>query len=110
MSKKAEKITQKARKCATKWRGYWQKNITQYHEMTNFVLGDQWTDDENTMLKTYKKVPLQFNKLPTMVNSMLGEQQQNTPQLQVVPMENCDEEVAKLHELIVKDIMFSGNA
>jgi hypothetical protein len=44
-----------------------------------------------------------------MSNSLLGEQQQNTPQLQVVPMTNCDDEVAHLRELITKDIMFNNN-
>ena len=110
MVKKAEKITQKARQAAEKWRQYFQVNIDQYHAFTEFVLGSQWTDDESNMLQTYKKIPLQFNKLATLVNSLLGEQQQNTPQLQVVPMENCDEETANIRELITKDIMFCGGA
>jgi len=107
MAKKAPKIAQKARQAAEKWREYFQININEYHRMHDFILGRQWTDDEEDMLKTYKKVPLISNKLATLANSLLGEQQQNTPQLQVVPMENCDEEVAKLRELIVKDLMFS---
>lgn len=110
MVRKATSITQEARKAFERWRGYWQANINQYHYMHEFVLGQQWNEEEAEMLKTYKKIPLQFNKLGTLVNTMLGEQQQNTPQLQVVPMEDCDPEVARLRELIVKDIMFSGNA
>lgn len=110
MVKKAERITKQARVAAEKWRQYWQENINQYHIMHEFVLGEQWTDEESDMLKTYKKIPLQFNKLATLINTLLGEQQQNTPQLQVVPMENCDEQTAEIRELIVKDIMFSGGA
>jgi hypothetical protein len=110
MAKKAPKIAQKARQAAEKWREYFQVNINEYHRMHEFILGRQWTDDEEDMLKTYKKVPLVSNKLATLANSLLGEQQQNTPQLQVVPMTNCDEEVAKLRELVVKDLMFSTNS
>lgn len=108
MVRKAEKIAHNARIACEKWREYFKYNIDLYHEMHTFVLGQQWTDDEEEMLKTFKKVPLVANKLATMANILLGEQQQNTPQLQVVPMTNCDEETANLRELIVKDIMFSN--
>lgn len=110
MVRKAEKLAQSARLACEKWREYFKFNIDQYHEMHTFVLGQQWTDDEEEMLKTFRKVPLQSNKLATMANTLLGEQQQNTPQLEVVPMSNCDEQTAQLRELIVKDIMFSTPA
>lgn len=110
MVKKAERIAHRARQAADKWRQYFQPNIDQYHNIHEFVLGQQWTDDESEMLKTYKKIPLQFNKLATLINTLLGEQQQNTPQLQVVPMENCDEQTAQIRELITKDIMFNSGA
>lgn len=110
MARYNEKIAKQARQACEKWRGYFKFNIDQYHEMHTFVLGQQWTDDEeDDMVKTFRKVPLSSNKLATMSNSLLGEQQQNTPQLQVVPMANCDEEVAHLRELITKDIMFNNN-
>jgi hypothetical protein len=111
MVKKAEKIAHEARLACEKWREDFKYNIDQYHEMHHFVLGNQWTDDEeDDMIKTYRKVPMVANKLGSMANSLLGEQQQNTPQLQVVPMTNCDEQTAHLRELIVKDIMFSTDA
>ncbi len=110
MAKFNEKVAKQARVACEKWRGYFKQNIDQYHEMHTFVLGQQWTaDEEDDMVKTFRKVPLVSNKLATMSNSLLGEQQQNTPQLQVVPMTNCDEEVAHVRELITKDIMFSNN-
>lgn len=110
MVKKAVRVAKRARIAAEKWRQYWQYNINNYHQMHEFVLGKQWEDEEQNMLKTYKKVPLTFNKLGTLANNLLGEQQQNTPQLQVIPMENCDEETAHLRELIVKDLIFSSGA
>ncbi len=110
MARKAPKLARSARIACEKWREYFKYNIDLYHEMHTFVLGQQWTDDEEDMLKTFRKVPLVSNKLATMANSLMGEQQQNTPQLQVVPMDNCDEETAHLRELITKDIMFSDHA
>ncbi len=111
MARQNEKIARQARIACEKWRGYFKQNIDLYHLMHNFVLGQQWSDEEeDDMIKTYRKVPLTANKLGTMSNSLLGEQQQNTPQLQVVPMTGCDEKVASLREIITKDIVFSGNA
>lgn len=111
MARQNEKVARQARIACEKWRGYFKQNIDLYHLMHNFVLGQQWSDEEeDDMIKTYRKVPLTANKLGTMSNSLLGEQQQNTPQLQVVPMTGCDEKVASLREIITKDIVFSGNA
>ncbi len=110
MARKAEKLAREARVACEKWRQYFKDNIDEYHRLHNFVLGRQWEDDEEEMLKTYNKVPLQFNKLATMINSLLGEQQQNTPQLEVVPLSNCDEETASIRQMLVKDIMLSEDA
>lgn len=111
MAKQNEKVARSARIACEKWRAYFKQNIDLYHTMHNFVLGQQWTaDEEDDMLKTFRKVALSANKLGTMANSLLGEQQQNTPQLQVVPMTGCDEETAHLREIIIKDIMFSSGA
>lgn len=110
MAKFSETMARQARIACEKWRGNFKRNIDEYHIMHTFILGQQWTqDEEDDMIKTFRKVPMTANKLGTMSNSLLGEQQQNTPQLQVVPMTNCDEEVANLRELITKDIMFNNN-
>ncbi len=106
-----EKMARQARVAYEKFYESFKQNIDLYHLMHNFVLGQQWSDDEeDDMIKTYRKVPLTSNKLGTMANSLLGEQQQNTPQLQVVPMTGCNEKVASLREIITKDIMFSTPA
>ena len=110
MIKKNIKIAQEARKAFEKWNKGFKKNIDEYHRMQEFVFGRQWNDEEEDILEDYNKIPLQNNKLASLNNTMLGEQQQNTPQLEVVPTDNCDEEVAKIRELIVKQIMFSGDA
>jgi len=111
MARLNEKVARQARIAYEKFYESFKQNIDLYHLMHNFVLGSQWSDEEeDDMIKTYRKVPLTSNKLGTMANSLLGEQQQNTPQLQVVPMTGCDEKVASLREIITKDIMFSSAA
>ncbi len=109
MAKFSETMARQARIACEKWRGYTKHNIDEYHIMHTFILGQQWTpEEEDDMIKTFRKVPMTANKLGTMSNSLLGEQQQNTPQLQVIPMTNCDEETAHVRELITKDIMFNN--
>lgn len=108
--KKSPKIAREARLACEKWRTYFKKNIDQYHDMTEFVLGNQWEEAEEDMLVTNKKVPLTCNKLATLGNYLLGEFQQNTPQIQVIPMANATQETTHIRELITKDIMFSTDA
>tara|TARA_R110000868_G_scaffold335547_1_gene596433 strand:+ start:16940 stop:19189 length:2250 start_codon:yes stop_codon:yes gene_type:complete len=110
MVKKASRIAREARVACEKFREYFKYNIDQYHDMHEFVLGHQWEQEEEDMLVTNKKIPLTSNKLATLSNYLVGEQQQNTPQIQVVPMANATAEIAQLRELIVKDIMFSTDA
>jgi hypothetical protein len=111
MAKKAEKAAQQARLAVEKWREYFNYNIDQYNRMYQFVMGRQWEKDEEDMLiKTFNKIPLQFNKLATLVNTLLGEQQQNTPQIEVNPKDNCDEETAQLRTTVTKDIMLDTDA
>lgn len=110
MAKKAEKLAKAARLRCEKWQTYFAQNIDQYHRMHSFVLGKQWNNEEEDMLTSFNKVPLQFNKLATLVNTLLGEQQQNTPMLEVVPLSGCDEETANIRQLITKDIMLSNDA
>ena len=110
MAKKAEAQAKTARNKAEQWFSYFSENINQYHYVTSFIMGHQWDHDEETMLKTYRKIPLVVNKLATLANSVLGEQMQNTPQLQVVPLDNCDAQTAEIREALVKELIFSSGA
>lgn len=110
MPRKDPALAQEARTYYTEWRDHFKRNIDQYHLFFSFVMGDQWDDDETRLLKTYKKVPLTFNKLGTLINSLLGEQQQNTPQLEVVPDDNCDEQTAQVRTVLIKDISLNSSS
>jgi hypothetical protein len=108
--KKDNKVATKAKDYIKKWTQYFKYNIDNYHLMHTFVMGSQWNTEETDILKSFKKVPLQFNKLSTLINTLLGEQQQNTPQLEVVPLSNCDERTAEIRQIVVKDLMLSTDA
>lgn len=93
-----------------KWDDNWRFNKDQYHEFMSFVMGSQWTEDESKLFIDYKKIPLSFNKLAPLVNHLLGEQRQNTPNLQVVPDKGVPTETAATREALVKDISLNSNA
>jgi hypothetical protein len=105
-----EETVKKCRDFIEKWKTYFKFNIDEYHNMHRFVMAAQWNQEETDILKSFKKVPLTFNKLSTLINTLLGEQQQNTPQIEIVPLSNCTQETAKLRQIVVKDIMLSSDA
>lgn len=108
--KESVEITKKAKEAYQKWQKYFKYNHDQYHNMHVFVMGSQWNKEESDILKSFKKIPLQFNKLSTLINTLLGEQQQNTPQIQVNPLSNCNEQTAEIRQILAKDIMLSSDA
>jgi len=110
MVKQDAKFTQELREFIKKWDDNWRFNTQQYHEFVSFVMGSQWTEDESKLFIDYKKIPLSFNKLAPLINHLLGEQRQNTPNLQVVPDEGVPLETAKVREALVKDISLNSDS
>lgn len=106
-----EKISKEARLACEKWREGFKYNIDLFHENQIFIMGQQWTkDQEDDMMKTYKKIAMTANHLGAMRNSLLGEQQQNTPQIEVIPITNCKQEVIQIRQDVTKEIMFSSDS
>jgi hypothetical protein len=103
-------LAQKVRQRVKKWDDNWRFNKEQYHEFLSFVMGSQWTEDESKLFIDYKKIPLSFNKLAPLINHLLGEQRQNTPNLQVVPDKTVSTETASVREALVKEISLNSNA
>lgn len=103
-------LTKKIRDRVKKWDDQWRFNKDQYHEFTSFVMGSQWTEDESKLFIDYKKIPLSFNKLAPLINHLLGEQRQNTPNLQVVPDKGVSVEVAQIREALIKEISLNSHA
>ena len=110
MARKDAKKAQKIRQQIKLWDDSWKYNRDQYHLFTAFVLGEQWTEDESRVFENYRKIPLTFNKLAPLIAHLLGEQRQNTPNLQVCPEDGVDEQTAEVREALVKDISLSSHA
>lgn len=111
MAKKNPKKAQKIRNdCIARWDNNWKYNKAIYHEMTQFIMGEQWKEDEAKLFETYKKIPLTVNKIAPLMNQIVGEQRQNTPNLQIMPDEGVDEEIANVREALVKEISLNSQA
>ncbi len=110
MPRRDLELTGEIRSRIKKWDDNWRFNKDQYHEFVSFIMGSQWTEDESKLFIDYKKIPLTFNKMAPLANNLMGEQRQNTPNLQVEPEDSVPEEVAEVREALIKEISFNSNA
>ena len=92
------------------WDDSWRVNNEQYYEQQNFILGDQWRDEEARVFETYKKIPLSSNKLAPLANYLLGEQRQNTPSIECIPDEDVPEDAIEAREALIHEISFSSDS
>lgn len=92
------------------WNDANKSNHTQYYHWMDFVLGDQWREDEAKVFENYKKIPLTANMISPMANHMFGEQRRNTPQLQIEPDDDVDVETASTRAALIKKISLDGRA
>ena len=110
MARKKPVMARKIQRNIEKWRNHWHDNENQYNDFTQFVLGNQWLDDEARVFETYKKIPLTANKTAPICNYILGEQRQNTPTIQVQPTQKTTEQEAEIREALVKEITFNSDS
>lgn len=103
-------ICSKIRDRVDKWDKYWSINRSLYYEWVDFVMGDQWREDESKLFERYNKIPLMFNKLGVLMNHLLGDQMANTPMLQIVPDENVPVETADVRAALIKSISLNSDA
>lgn len=109
MPKKDPVLCQEIRDRISKWDKYWRLNRTQYYEWLEFVLGDQWKEDESKLFERYNKIPLSFNKLGVLMNHILGDQMSNTPNLQISPEENVPPEAVDIRAALIKSITINSD-
>jgi len=100
----------KVRDRIDKWNKYWTINRSLYYEWMDFILGDQWREDESKLFERYNKIPLVVNKLGVLANHLAGDQMQNTPNLQIQPSENVPAEVANVRAALIKHINLNSDA
>ncbi len=111
MARKSAVFCKEVRDKVEKWQSeYFKDNITNYHKWFNFVMGNQWEDNEEVLLRKYSKQPLVINKLSPLAKHVLGEQRQNTPNLQAIPDEDADVQTVNTRDALIKQIMFNSDA
>jgi hypothetical protein len=108
MARKNPEVTKRIRARIDKWDKYWRINREQWYEWVQFVMGDQWREDESKLFERYNKIPLTFNKLGALANHMLGDQRQNTPMLQIHPDDFVPPQTADTRAALIKNISFNS--
>lgn len=93
-----------------KWDKFWTINRALYYEWIDFVLGDQWREDESKLFERYNKIPLIVNKLGVLSNHLVGEYIHNTPNLQIMPDEDVPAETAEVRAALIKNITLNSDA
>lgn len=99
----------KVRNKIEKWRDAWRDNAENYHYYFNFVMGNQWDDDEDDVLRQYNKYPMVMNKLSPLAKHILGEQRMNTPSLQVIAEDDVPQDTVTTRQALLKDILFDSD-
>lgn len=101
---------QKIREDIRKWDNAWKVNKTNYHMMTEFIMGEQWQEKEARLFEDYKKIPLTVNLCAPQLNHLVGEQRQNTPNLQIEPTDDTTVEVADVRCALLKSISINSHS
>lgn len=110
MPRKDPELCGRIRDRKDKWDKYWTINRSLYYDWIDFIMGDQWKEDESKLFERYNKIPMMVNKLGVLMNHLLSDQIQNTPNLQIVPDENVPVETADVRAALVKDISLNSDA
>lgn len=110
MPRKEPELCANIRDRVDKWEKYWTINRSLYYEWIDFVMGDQWREDESKLFERYNKIPLVFNKLGVLMNHLLSDQMQNTPNLQILPDEDVPVPTAEARSALIKNISLNSDA
>jgi hypothetical protein len=110
MARYAEKKAKKAYSACDRWKKYMHESFKLYDEQMEFVLGEQWDKNASDLLMSYQKTPMTANKLASIALHLLGEQQRNTANIEVIPGKGVTASAANLREALVKDISFESHA
>lgn len=109
-AKKDPALCSKIRDRVDKWDKYWNINRVLYYEWIDFVMGDQWREDEAKLFERYNKIPLMFNKLGVLANHLCGDMIAHTPSLQIMPDENVPVKTAEIRAALIKQITLNSDS
>lgn len=109
MPRRDPELCSKIRDRVDKWDKYWRINRTEYYVWVDFIMGTQWLEDESKLFERYNKIPLEVNKLGVLYNHVIGDQIQNTPNLQISPDEDVPVQAANVRAALIKNITLNSD-
>ena len=109
MPRRDPELCSRIRDRVDKWDKYWRINRTEYYVWIDFIMGTQWLEDESKLFERYNKIPLEVNKLGVLYNHIIGDQIQNTPNLQISPDEDVPVEAANIRSALIKNITLNSD-
>ena len=74
------------------WRAHreWRREA---REAFAFVAGDQWTEEEKSLLEEQNRVPIVFNRTATIINAVVGSEINNRTEVRYFPRTLGDSEI-----------------
>jgi hypothetical protein len=75
-----------------------------------FYVSNQWPDQISQDRQTDGRPCLTINRLPQFVRQVTNDQRMNRPSVKVIPVEDSDENVAKIYEGLVRHIQEASQA
>lgn len=124
-TKDVEKFLATARQRAKRAYDAWQTNFERMDRDIKFLDGDHWPDDVINERKEKRRPCLTFNKLPSIVDQIVGDQRQMRPAISVFPAQGDveganlkmvnyvgkkDYTLAEVYAGIIRNIEYSSNA
>ena len=99
----------------------WSVNFTQMEEDIDFLHGDQWPDAVRNDRSDEGRPILTFNKLPSMLDQVVGDQRQSRPQIKIIPTQGDNEKInnaagtkdysrAEVFSGLIRNIEYSSRA
>jgi len=94
-----------------KWYNDFSDNLDKAYDDTNFALGTQWGALEEAEFIVRQKIMLTINVMYSFVLNIVGEQRQNTPNLEVRALDpNIEQKIITFYEDLLRQIDYASKA
>lgn len=88
----------------------WSTFYSEAYRDVRAYAGDNWTNEERTLLRAQRRTVLELNRIRRMVNLYSGYERENRKSIVVAPMESGDEQTSEQLSALMQYIYDKGNA
>ena len=92
--------------CSKQWAEFHQRST----ELLQFISGDQWDHNARTAIENSGFAALTSNRIPTFLRQITNEIRKNTPEIQIDPRSDGEEEKAEVINDLVRNIQDESQA